>query len=283
MGSAGDRHTMLKVLIALCVLACAVVGQRQGVLVIDPFTPNTQTIVIEINSASLPQAQSVFTQSSGILGGERDLQLTAESGPSGRILTAGVSDGQYVISTPNSASGFSLMQYDGADSDINLNTSGLGGVDLTTGSGDALNTLIQTDISTSYTFTIYSGSASSSIQIDIPPSTSPESYELRFSDFTGNADFTNVGAIEILVEAFDNVDTFMTLFGTSGPVGTTPPPPPPQGGGFTWYTFDDDDNIIYYYFYGNTINYSDFYSSSDAGMIVPSLCSMLAIVFALFI
>ena len=261
-------------LFALFALAFA--QTRENKLTIDPFTPNTPTLVLLI-ADELPFTMEVSTADAGILGGERDLSLTAESGSSNLVLTTGVSSGLWSVSTPNSARGFALMQYDGIDGSIALNTNGLGGVNLMADSADGFVLFIQSDIDTVYQVTVYSGNASSELQITIPGDDETNEYTLAFADFNGNADFSNVGAIEILIEAFDNVDTFVQIFGTTGEVVVDPSPspspstiPPPPPGGFTWYTFDDDDNgrspcgdeeprrtyfisddnIVYYYFYG---------------------------------
>jgi len=287
--------------------------QRTDVLTIDSFTPDTPPIIITIDSTQLPQTKTAFTTGSGILGGERDLSLTAESGPNSRVLTSGVTEGEWSISTPNGASGVSIMQYDGTDGSINLNTAGLGGVDLRVSGGDGLRAIIVTDIDTAYTFTVYSAGGSSDFVQPILGTLPETEYLLPFSQFSGNANFNAVTAIEIQIEAFDNVDSTITLFAVTG-VPTTPPPPPPPpdvpppaaGSQFTWYTVDDDngrepcdpvpprrnyfvndDNVVYYYFYGYHVDDSDLYSlygsqggsTSDAGFTAPAFAVTLIAMF----
>merc|ERR1719227_98817 len=200
------------------------------------------------------------------------------------------------------------MQYDGIDGSIQLRSTGLGGVDMTAGSADGIRALIQTDIDTEYTFTVYGMNGEvSSIQQDIPGTDTTSEYIFPFSSFTGNTDFTRVGAVEILIEAFDNVDTFVSVLRTSGPVvspsatptpGASPSPSP--AGGFTWYTFDDDDNgrspcgdepdrrtywvsddnIIYYYFFGGNQRdrvVVDNDSASSASALVAGISFVVAL------
>ena len=244
---------------------------------IDPFTANTPSIVIVLDdSTQYPITRSDFTVDSSILGGERDLILTVDSGVSGLLLSTGVNNGNWDVGTPNGASGFVLMQYDGTDNSESLNRNGLG-ANLNANSANSFRAVIQSDIETDYIFRVYSGNSQSTFTQPIPGDDTSREYFIPFSSFSGSADFNNAGAIEIQINAGDNVDTFVTFFGTSGPQVATaspspvPTPSPSRGPAkFTWYTFDDDDNgrepcndtavrpnyfvndanVIYYYFYG---------------------------------
>jgi len=244
---------------------------------IDSFEVQSDTLIIVVGYDAFPITQTSAVQNAGILGGERDLLLTVETGEQGLVFSTGVTGGQWSVAAPNGASGYALMQYDGVDGSIALNNVGLGGVDLTVNSASAFRTFIQSDIDTFYTFRIYSGNAESQFVQNIPGDDTTHEYVINFTSFSGSADFTNVGAIEIEVDAANNVDTFVQFFGTAGIVAesVTPTPAPsiapsPTAAQFTWYTFDDDDNgrspcvdnenrktyflsddnIIYYYFYG---------------------------------
>jgi len=295
------------------ILAAVAMGQlRETISTIDPFTPDTATIVLIIGQdGPLPQTKEQFTQSTTILGGERDLSLTAESGTSNLPLTAGVSAGSWAVSTPNEASGFSRMQYDGVDGSTSLQENGLGGLDMLARGGDAFRLLIQSDIDTEYTITVHSnGGSQSDFSIIIPGDDTTNEYIILFSEFSGNADFSSIGALEILIEAFDNVDTFVEIFEFVGfPPSITPTPsvplvPSPSASPspnvVTWYTFDDDDdegrspcgdeeprrtyfladdNIVYYYFYGFEEPIIE--STNGASIMQVSACLFLAL-FALF-
>jgi len=261
-------------------LVAFVYGQtsRQDILTIDPFTPDTDVIVIVTYSDTVyPQVGEAFTQSTRILGGERDLNLQVNGANTGRVISTGVSNGTWDVSSPSSAQSIVTMQYDGADATSTLNTQGLLGVDLTTSNADSFRLAIGTDISTTYTLKVYGQTGGvSTFDLTITPSTeSTKTYFADFSRFTGNADFSNVGAIEIVIVGGDNVDTSIDLFTTSAatvppesPSATPAPSASPAVVGFTWYTVDDDfdrepcedevepksywvteQNIIYYYFH----------------------------------
>jgi len=219
----------VKTLLVLCALACVFGAQnRVDINTLDPFTPDTDPLIILVDTTALPQTLTGSTTDSGIVGGERDLILTVTSGDDNSIVTAGVSDGDWSISTPNAAAGFSVMQYDGVDGSGTLVQNGLN-LDLTAGGADSLHTFIQTDIATTYTFTLYSASGTSTTVLDIPGNDQLGEYFIKYSDFTGGATLTAIGAIEIRVEALVNVDTFMTIIATAGPVAASasaPAPPP---------------------------------------------------------
>jgi len=295
-------HTMnIKVLFLFVLFSFAFAQTRVAKRTIDPFSPVTPPLVILIDVPLSSGDDSITvedsTEGSGILGGERDLRLTAEFGEVNLVLTTSVANNRWSVSTPNGASGFALMQYDGVDDSIVLRENGLGGVNFRDDSADAFRMLIQSDLETDYTISIYSGSGTqSSRTFSVPGDDVTNEFFIEFSEFTGNANFENIGAVEVLIEAFDNVDTFVEEFITSGPVSSpTPtrspgtsasPTPSPEGDNFTWYTFDDDDNgrspcgdetprrtyfvnddnIIYYYFYGFEPEYVEG-SSSGASLI----------------
>jgi len=252
-------------------------SDRVDVLVIDPFSPNTDVLVIVTDTTTTyPQSQEAFTRSDRILGGERDLSLVVNGALSGRVISTGVSNGTWDVSSPSSAQSVVTMQYDGDDGVATLNTLGLAGQDLTTSNADAFRLNIITDIPTVYTIRVYGiAGGQSNYDLSIPASSGTLTYFAPYSDFTGNADFTAVGAIEIVIDGGNNVDTNIDLFATSAevviaesPSSTPAPSASPEVAGFTWYTVDDDfdrepceddaepksyfvtdQNIIYYYFY----------------------------------
>jgi hypothetical protein len=265
----------LIVLVAFVSLCFAQVTEIKST--IDPFSVTTQPIVLQLtDTTQYPVSQSAFTVDNSILGEERDLVLTIDSGTAGLIVSSGVNGGRWDVGTPGGASGFAIMQYDGRDNSATLNRNGLG-VNLLASSANSFRAVIQSDIETQYTFRVYSGSSQSTLVQRIPGDDTSREYFFPFASFSGSADFANAGAIEIQIDANDNVDTFVEFFGTSGPqVATITPSPLPSASAsrgpakFTWYTFDDDDNgrepcnetaarpnyfvndanVIYYYFYG---------------------------------
>jgi len=277
-----------------------------------------------LNSTSatqLPISATSFYASTGgatsknIIGGERDLQYTAETGTSGRVFSTSVSvvnsAGQWEISTPNGGSGTVLMQYDGIDGAMNLNVNGFGpitgspgGIDITeTGKGVAFRVIVETDIDTAYTFKVYSPSGSvCTSTITVKGGNVPLDTSVPFAGFTGNCDFNDVGAIEVYVDANENVDTITSLFTTLGDPDTNPSATPSPGtspapGGFTWYTVDDDfdrypcgeepprrsyfvsnQNIVYYYFY----KFDEYVNAYYGSQIIVEISSSPALSYSLF-
>jgi len=294
--------------LAVLVLVFSVLCQtRVDIVILDTYEIDTAPLVLFVATASLPQTLTASTQGTDIVGGERDLILTGEDGPNNSILTAGVSAGEWSVAAPHSSSGFATMQYDGVDGSSTLNKAGLA-LDLETNGADALHLVIQADQETKYTVTLYSGSSTSEFVVDIPGDESTHDYYIKFSDFKGGVDINNVGAIEVTVDMFVDVDAFISLFATAGPTTTPPPPPgvspPPPAVATLWYTFDDDDegkspcgdeeprktffladdNIIYYYFYGLPNDPEDGASSlylSGAETLTGSIVLLVGAFFAL--
>jgi hypothetical protein len=288
-------------------------------LTIDNYNEGSnQVLIVLTDPFTLPTSSTSFYAATGgptsknILGGERDLQYTAETGSAGRVFSTSVSvvdgEGQWEISTPNGGSGTVLMQYDGVDGTMNLNLNGFapvdsataGGIDITEkGKGIAFHLEVVTDIDTAYTFKVYSPDGSvCTAQVTVKGGGVSLDAIVNFSSFTGNCDFNNVGAIELYVDANENVDTITSFFTTVGAPNDGPAPPPPVGGpGFTWYTVDDDfdrypcgeepprrsyfvsnQNIVYYYFY----KFDEYVNAYYGSQIIIEISSSPAISYSLF-
>jgi len=213
--------------VLLVIAAFTSAQQFQDVFFVDDFEVETPTIIIIIpNNPSFPIVETAFTQDASILGGERDLQLTTLSGNSNLILTAGVASGSYTCSTPNEARGNSLLQYDGIDGTMTLNPSGLGSVNFEQEDAFAIRTEIESDLVTTIDFRAYeSGSSSPCTRtVQVPGDDTQNEYILDYTSFSGNCDFSNIGAFEIFVNMADNVDVLITLLSIYGPVPITPSP-----------------------------------------------------------
>ena len=231
---------MRAALVLLVLLVATVFAQGKiDRIKIDDYETGENSVRIILNSTlttSQPPITSVsiYTSPNGtsdrsILGGERDLQYTATSGSLNRVFASSVSivdgSGQWEVSTPNGASGFVLMQYDSTDNSISLDSKGFtkitgtsAGIDLTDGGlGESFHTIIETDIATSYDIHVYSPNGNKcSTSKSVPAGNIAQDSVLLFSSFTGSCDFENVGAIEIVIQAFANVDVIVTLFATQG-------------------------------------------------------------------
>ena len=298
-----------KVFLAVLALVTLSLAQtREDKFIIDPFNPDTPLLLITINSATVfPASVSSVTTSSTILGGERDLELVCTSSPPQRTIDTSVSDGQWIVATPNGGVGFAVMQYDGVDGSADLDVTGLGGINFTERGGEAFRVNVQTDIDTIYTFSVTDMSGNSGeAEIEVLEGNVLTNVFLEFSDFDGNVDFSRIGSVQIQIEAFDSVDCFMDLLGVVGPPQLASPSPRPEVD--DWYTFDDDDNgvspcttnqkrrtyflsddqLIYYYFYGafqGTAGFDDdvdaLSANSSSAVIVSFVLTLIAAIVAL--
>lgn len=256
----------LCVLLALIVVASA--QQFETKTVIDNFRDQTGPLVVVVEDGD-PTPEDLFTSTStnGVLGGERDLYLRVDQGTT--LISSVVSNDVWNVAGNTGISGITYLQYDGNDNSEDINSGGLGGIDLTSNNGDRIRVTIESQIDTTFTLLIEDMSGRQSVAlIDVQDSDNAADYDVLFnSDFNGNADFSNVGAIQLEVDVGEQVDTVLSFFAVIGPVSSTssrtptrtrdpaaspsrtpvPNPsesstPPPQGNGFTWYTFDDDDD-----------------------------------------
>jgi len=222
----------MKVLLLVLGLAMLVVSQTKvDLLVIDDFAAGAQTIIITIpSSPQFPVSDFDIvapTTANNILGGERDLELVVDAGSKNLILSTQVSitDKEYRISTPNGASGFSHIQWDGKDNSLTLDANGLGAIDFTfAGSANQFKSIIDSDHATTYTITVSSPGKTCSAEIDVGEDEGETTHLTNFNEFTGGCDFTKIGAIEIQVEAFVAVDASLKIFSV---IGVPPPSPTP--------------------------------------------------------
>jgi len=216
-------------LVAFALLVCSVLAQqREDKVILDDFESDTGPLIIQIDASAIPETRTASTTGTTIVGGERDLILTDTSGPDNSILTAGVSGGQWSVAAPHSSAGFSIMQYDGVDGSPTLVRTGLNGIDFTANGADAFHLTLQADQDTKYTITVYSSGGSSSSVVNIPGDDTTHEYFVEFKDFSGQASFSAVGAVEVRVEMFVDVDAFLELFATAGPPATPTPTPTPS-------------------------------------------------------
>jgi len=194
---------------------------------LDTFQTDTATIIILIpnggaggNAGNLTSTN--YATGPGITGNERDLTLIVDSGDQNLVLTTGVSDNQYTASTPNGARGYSILTLDGTDGSPSVNYNGLGGIDLTAEDAFAFQTVIQSDQPTQVYFDVYSGSANNvcEYELQVPGDDTSHQYIINYSQFSNGCTWSNVGAFQITVIMFDNVDVIINEVDTIGPVNT---------------------------------------------------------------
>lgn len=193
-----------------------------AVSLIDDFTTGAQWVQ-DVPGAGDVNASEVAAPSA--LGGYRDMEVSTdiseESASELRVITAG--GGSLGFSNIVAASGAGLIVYDGQDgtasSTGNIATTGLGGVDLTNGgtTNAFLFEILEADAALEITVEVFDMSGASSFYSEILASTINPL--LTFSEFTGSADFSNVGAL-----AFGVNSTGPNLDGALGSISVVPLP-----------------------------------------------------------
>lgn len=179
-----------------------------AVLTIDHFDTVQGPLIASIGS---PASSSV--SGANILGVERDMQISVPSG-SAASASARALDSQLMHSQDSGVFAQTLVQWDGVDGTMTLNPTGLGGVDLTQGNtqnGLAVTVLLN-DLPIDLKFTVYSGANSSTTTLTLPggqPSTAgAKDYYIPYAAFAtlagSGADFTNVGAVELLIDGYND-------------------------------------------------------------------------------
>jgi len=199
--------TILLLLFSVYVLSVTPVAN-----IIDDFTADSPPLVIVVNSnTQFPTTIDEFTEVGGghIIGDERDVSLTLQSGTVSSISKTGVANAEFYVSTLNNSSSSTLLQYDGTDSSINLNPKGLGGVNLTANNANAFNLTYNSDVATNMTITLYDmvgGLCTVNVIFNVSPNTNPEFLAVPMTLFVGSCDFTDIGAIEVDVSVGESGD-----------------------------------------------------------------------------
>jgi len=191
-------------LAAALLLSCS--SAAHAVIVVDSFQTNQSSLTLTFPPAGTSASSSA--SGAGILGGERDVQVSLTSGViAGNTVSTTVSSGFFSYSQDATISGRSEIQWDGADGSATLNPTGLGGIDLTDGGilSQFLLTVLFDDLPADGQIAVYSNAANFSVlNFNLPGLIfSTTSFEFDFSDFTigagTGADFTDVGAIVLSI------------------------------------------------------------------------------------
>jgi len=198
-----------------------------GNITIDNFEEGSGSIVIVLPSAiSDPVNQtSFYTSAAGandinILGGERDTELGVTSGSAGQIIIATLeqqyNEGVFTASAPTDSNAYTVLQYDGIDESMELNTSGFtsispNGVNFNENEYDAIHLNLISDLPCEVLITVYDieGEESSFVLVVSGVQTD---YYVEFSTFSGSANFGEVGAVELVIQLSENVDISISIF-----------------------------------------------------------------------
>lgn len=201
---------MFKILASVTLIAFLSAASANAV-VIDTFDISQ---ALKANSG-ITQDSGVAGLDASILGGERDMLLDWFSGAANLELTANAGspgNGLLSFSAGAQTSGQGEVVWDGDDGDpLSLNPLGLGGIDLTDGGTlDRIAVGVESDDwPVHLVFEVYTNSFDwSSATLELPGGiSSAQTFELLFSAFTpqvasigAGADFTNVGAIRLIID-----------------------------------------------------------------------------------
>ena len=196
------------------------VGQAHAVL-IDTFDEDQGPVAV--NGNGITKFDTVV--GGGIIGGERDLAVTCNSGcNSFDGLKAGANASSYVHSQDNNVGGKSRITWDGMDGiGDDLDADGLGGVDFTDGGSEIglFYKILNQDVGAELTFFAYTDAGNYSKLVVPHAPTTDEDFVALYSDFMIEAgagvDFTNVGALVLLVESTDkSLDLSLDFIRTTG-------------------------------------------------------------------
>ena len=199
------RHTMRRFGSVMGGLFLVLTTNNAQALLIDNFSD------VQSLSHSSPGFISSTATTPGALGGKRDARVNVTASPAGNSLDLNIAGTQQTLSHSQGSrvTGTSSIEWDGGNGAGSINTTGLGGVDLTDGGiSDRLSVMVvETDLPSSLSFTIYDmlgGSASGVLNLGAVPV--PTSFDLLFSNFVGTVDMANVGAIKMVISGSPNTD-----------------------------------------------------------------------------
>eukprot|EP01115_Flamella_aegyptia_P013295 TRINITY_DN6_c0_g3_i1.p1 TRINITY_DN6_c0_g3~~TRINITY_DN6_c0_g3_i1.p1 ORF type:complete len:534 (+),score=186.18 TRINITY_DN6_c0_g3_i1:110-1711(+) len=197
---------MMKVLFVLALLVALVFTQTSN---IDTLSGVSNKLEVAGTSS---ETKFESTSQSDILGGERDMILegTGEGSSSNCESETFIENGEWFANNGQTCSAKAVLQYDGVDGSSNR-ALGLG-FNLNN-AGAAFLVKIQTDLPTSFTIGLYSSGGQSTFTENIQASSNLVDHVINYGQFGGNADFSNIGAIELEIAATINTDVIVTFFG----------------------------------------------------------------------
>jgi len=211
-----------------CLLMLMAAGSAHA-LFIDSF--DTSQSLYDPPGSGQSNSGYVDTGGSDILGGQRDAQVKKLSGTTQvKLIVDAGGDSLLGYSQNSGVTGTSLLQWDGKDDDpVNLNPTGLGGVNFTQGGHDSiLLRVVSDDWPVDLTFTAYTNANSwSKVTISLGGLISNQNIVIPYSSFVqggaGPANFTNIGAFTLFINGYNQDTDLRVDF-----IETTTPIPEPS-------------------------------------------------------
>ena len=175
----------------------------QNIITIDNFSEGDSAVfALLTNGATFPiiKSDTASGSTSNVIGGHRTIILQIDGGNTAAITSIKVdNDNENLsITSESSANGVATIHWDGNQFST-LNPLGLENIDLTTSGVDAFRILLESDITSSITLNVYSGSISNVCSRTFTSQSNIDEFVLPYSSFTQGCSFDDVGAIEMLV------------------------------------------------------------------------------------
>ena len=209
---------------------------------LDNYTVTQDWLIIHTTlQTTYPNSTFSSVQGVDILGGERDLVLTVtESVYVGKQITTRVAEneGWEYYNSESTIHSYCLCQYDGEDNSPDFNPIGLGGLDFNTLSDDksfGITTMSDAAVSANILVTDMEGGSSSSLLTLQYSEDEWVTWRIPFSRFTGNANFSNVGGVEIQVQSDVTSDVHFNDFVLNGILPSPIPSSPSQSNSISPY------------------------------------------------
>ncbi len=209
------RAAFLAIPFALATILLGSGNAQSSSIKIDDFEVEQDVGFIGIPNF-IPSSSQVGPDSS-ILGEFRDMQVR---GNANNFLETRlqVVNGQISFSNNVGTIGSGIIVWDGDDDPTVVDTQGLGGIDITNNNGWDLDGIFLDIISADLpglelTFAIYDTNSNiSRLSRSFNESiTTPQTKSFLFNDFIGNADLTNVGAIELDINGPAEIDATIDI------------------------------------------------------------------------
>ncbi|NEO56429.1 MAG: PEP-CTERM sorting domain-containing protein [Okeania sp. SIO3B5] len=185
-------------------------------IVIDDFSVDQDVGFLPAIPINIPSSSQVGPNGS-IIGGFRDMEAMGDADDflDTRIKAE---NGTLTFSNNVSTNGSGMIVWDGDDDPTVVDTTGLGGIDLTNSGVWPLDRILVEIISADLPgleleFTIYdlANNVSTLSRTFASSITTPTTSAFLFDDFSGTADFTNVGAIKLEIDGPPEIDARFDL------------------------------------------------------------------------
>lgn len=183
-------------------------------VVIDLFTAATSDGSLYLPMDAPPAISTgSITLTTGVLGSERDVEITVEQGYSLSTVVFGEQE-NFFVEMPADCSGNAYLQYDGPDLSNSLDPTGLGGVDFTLGGAAYISFLVESSTTTVLTCDVYDMAGGLTTYSDEIRSGGGV-YYVPFGVFHGDLDWTNVGAVQFTIALKANIMVSISQISTA--------------------------------------------------------------------